>query len=92
MYSDRDLARLVEDLKRRITSWAESKDLYPDYGFKSWYEHFEDEPRGAPVVLLLWFENELTHDMNLQDELQELVNSSTSFTWRSRRAAWLRST
>jgi hypothetical protein len=51
------LEKNIEDLKSVIRSWAQQKELWDDFWgdceFKSWNEHFDDEPPENPCVLVL---------------------------------------
>jgi len=47
----------ITDLKNKIQAWGVKRKLWTDTGFKTHYEHYEDEPSeyGA-CVLILWSE------------------------------------
>ena len=80
--TDEQLEAKIEDLKSLIHSWAEKHDLWHDAGFKTWSEHFDDEPRENPSVLLMWFEGPLYKifngysNSNLEDEFWQLIKST----------------
>lgn len=50
---DARLEKNIEALKSVIHSWAQKQELWKDCKFKSWSEHFDDEPSENPCVLLL---------------------------------------
>ena len=50
---DAYLEKRIEALKSVIQTWAQKNDLWKDCNFKSWSEHFDDEPPESPCVLIL---------------------------------------
>jgi hypothetical protein len=76
---DTHLEQNIEALKSAIYSWAQQHDLWLDSGFRSWMEHYDDEPPEHPCVLLLWSEGSLGevlngyHSSELLEEFNELI-------------------
>ena len=76
-FSDVELERRIESLKAKIRSWAEHNELWGDCCFKSWAEHYNDEPPQCPCALLL--RGPLFHKLRergraeLLDEFAQLV-------------------
>jgi hypothetical protein len=66
---DIELQKRVDDLKSSIEAWLIELNLNYDCGFKSWVEHFNDEPGPIPCVLVLCHENALNHSYELMEEL-----------------------
>ncbi|MCW0018956.1 restriction endonuclease [Rhizobium sp. BT-226] len=52
-WSDLELEAEIVALQAAIQSWAETKDLWFDCGFKAYLDHVEGEPHDPPVVTLL---------------------------------------
>lgn len=79
--TDAQLEARIENLKRVIRQWAESRDLWHDCGFKTWADHFDEEPQDPPVVLVFWFEGPMYNVINCEepelfDEFQEAINAT----------------
>ena len=76
---DVHLAKKIKDLKSVIKSWAEKRDLWNDCEFRSWSEHFDDEPPANPCILVLCASGQLGEILNgnycdeLCDEFDELL-------------------
>lgn len=77
-----DLEKNIEALKLVIYSWAQQQDLWKDCKFKSWNEHFDDEPLENPCVLLLCASGQLGEILygyygdELRDEFEELIQNT----------------
>lgn len=67
--SDSALEKEIATLRASISRWLKRKRLDYDYAFKSWLEHFNDEPGPTPCVLILCHENQLTGSPDLMEEL-----------------------
>lgn len=50
---DAQLEKKIQVLKSVIRFWAEQNNLWHDCTFKSWNEHFDDEPPENPCVIVL---------------------------------------
>lgn len=80
--TDIQLETKIEDLKKRIRSWAKIHNLWHDTGFKTWSEYFNDEPEENPCVLVMWSEGPLCNVLNfdgsshLCDDFFELIEST----------------
>lgn len=76
------LEKNIAALKSVIQSWAQQKDLWNDCGFKSWSEHFDDEPPENPCVLLLCASGQFGEILygyygdELRDEFEELIQTT----------------
>ncbi|MEZ2236027.1 restriction endonuclease [Microcoleus sp.] len=77
------LEKNIEYLKSVIRSWAQQKELWHDYDctFKSWNEHFDDEPPENPCVLVLCASGQLgeilyDYGNELYDEFDELTQNT----------------
>lgn len=80
MQDDR-LEKNIEYLKSVIRSWAQQKELWDDCTFKSWNEHFDDEPPENPCVLVLCAAGQLGAILNdlcneLYDEFDALTRNT----------------
>src|SRR5438874_828628 len=77
--TDAELELKIEGLKKIIRQWAEKRDLWHDACFRTWTEHFNDEPEENPCVLVLCFDGELCNALNgyaepgLQDEFIDII-------------------
>lgn len=83
MLTDAELERKISDLKTQIESWAIKHDIWSDAGFKTYDEHFDDQPLDEPYVLVLWYEGGLFNLFNgytqndiIRDEFEELVDAT----------------
>ncbi|MBD2169475.1 restriction endonuclease [Calothrix membranacea FACHB-236] len=79
---DAHLEKNIEALKSVIHSWALQKNLWKDCKFKSWSEHFDDEPPNNPCVLLLCADSQFGEILygyygdELRDEFEELIENT----------------
>jgi len=80
--NDIQLEKHIETLKSVISSWAKQRDIWQGCTFKSWIEHFDDEPQEYPYVLILCPSDALSniwygsYEPDLFDEFQEMVQNS----------------
>ena len=77
--ADRRLSKKISHLQQVIRRWMGLRKLEPEFGFKSWIERFAEEPGESPVVLVLWYENELRTSFSLQNDLLAQVCAETEF-------------
>ncbi|GAA0913227.1 restriction endonuclease [Rothia nasimurium] len=49
----------IDELKRRVQTWAEERGLWHDCGFKTFESHVGAEPGDPPECLVLWYEGTL---------------------------------
>jgi hypothetical protein len=59
--SDQEITATIATLHAAIESWARTKDLWLDCGFKTYDEHVDAEPISPAAVSLLWFEGPLSY-------------------------------
>lgn len=78
---DARLEKNIEALKSVIHSWAQQQDLWKDCEFRSWSEHFDDEPTENPCVLVLCASGQLGEILygyygdELREEFEELIQN-----------------
>ncbi|MBU7586618.1 MAG: restriction endonuclease [Nostoc sp. TH1S01] len=78
---DARLEKNIEALKSVIHSWAQQQDLWKDCEFRSWSEHFDDEPPENPCVLVLCTSGQLGEILygyygdELREEFEELIQN-----------------
>jgi Restriction endonuclease len=76
-YTDYDLEKKIENLKTIVTSVIEKHYPKGDYCFKSYSEHYDDEPSENPCVLVLCSDGHILeslrgyHSIYLSDEIYE---------------------
>ena len=80
-YTDSELEEKIENLKTIVVSVIEknSPEGHNCYGFKTYAEHYDDEPGENPCVLVLWSDEwileslEGYHNVNLNHEIYEAL-------------------
>jgi hypothetical protein len=82
-YTDSELEEKIENLKMIVTSVIESQYSEDgDYCFQSYAEHYDDEPRENPCILVLcsdgWVLGSLQgyYSVNLSDEICEAIENT----------------
>ncbi len=72
--TDLILEQKIKQLQARIISWAKKHKVWRDSGFKTYFEHFNDEPSEITAcVTVMWTEGELYDILNCQGDI-ELLN------------------
>jgi hypothetical protein len=81
--TDLILEQKIKQLQAKIISWAKKHKIWRDSGFKTYFEHFNDEPSEITAcVTVMWTEGELYDilhcqgDINLLDDFDKLIDET----------------
>ncbi|HEX7241427.1 MAG TPA: restriction endonuclease [Longimicrobiaceae bacterium] len=87
--TDEERESRIEALRNNIHAWANRNDLWQDAHLRSYSEHFRDQPRQVPCVLVLVFDGQPLYDTfngyrddcdRLLDEFSDILNAQ-GFEW-----------
>lgn len=82
---DLQLEKHIESLQLAIKIWAKQHDLWNDSVFKSWMEHWDDEPPENPCILMICSDGELASllksqwNNDLYEEFGELLKQFSCY-------------
>jgi Restriction endonuclease len=82
---DLHLEKNIKSLQLAIKAWATRHNLWNDSVFKSWMEHWDDEPSEDPCILIVCSDGELgkllhdQYDYELHSEFQDLLQKFSCY-------------